>query len=92
VGNDLTLALSVTGLTSGEAGIALFSSPGTDSNSGDYWKYDGSAWSLNYYYAGQPAQTGFGAQIFGTVPDTASTAMLLGAALSGLTLLRRKLV
>jgi hypothetical protein len=87
VPKDFTLAIDVAGLAVGDTvGVELFSSPTVGSNYGDYWWDDGTGWRLN---ALAGTETGFGA-IF-AVPDPASTAMLLGAALSGLALLRRKL-
>jgi hypothetical protein len=89
VGNDLTLAVVVTGLASTDSvGMELFDPAAVGQNFGDFWANSGSGWEL---LAIPGERTDFGAVIEGTVPDTVSTAMLLGAGLSGLSLARRKL-
>ncbi len=87
VPKDFTLAIDVAGLAVGDTvAVELFEQPTVGSNYGDYWWNDGTGWRLN---ALAGTETGFGA-IF-AVPDPASTAMLLGSALSCLALLRRKM-
>jgi hypothetical protein len=96
VGNDLTLAVVVTGLASADkVGVELFDPATTGSNHGDYWyNNNGAGWAL----LTNSVPTDFGARINGTpnpapgaAPDAASTAVLLGAGLSGLGFLRRKM-
>ncbi len=95
VGNDLTLAVVVTGLASTDSvGMELFDPAAVGQNFGDFWANSGSGWEL----LTNTVPTDFGLRVGGTVtssstatPDAASTAMLLGAGLSGLGLARRKL-
>jgi len=95
VPKDFTLVVEVTGLATGNVnpalndslGIELYDPATVGSNFGDYWLNSGGGWTL----INSPGAD-FGAVFQGTAaPDAASTAMLMGAALSGLALLRRKL-
>lgn len=88
VPKDFTLVVEVTGLAAADSlGIELFDPATVGSNYGDYWLNSGGGWTL----ISSPGAD-FAAVFQGTAaPDAASTAMLLGAALSGLALLRRKL-
>lgn len=88
VPKDFTLVVEVTGLATADSlGIELYDPATVGQNYGDYWLNSGGGWTL----INSPGAD-FGAVFEGTTaPDAASTAMLLGAALSGLALLRRKL-
>jgi hypothetical protein len=94
VPSDFTLAVEVTGLAAGDSlGMEFFDPATVGSNFGDYWQNNGTGWQLDTV-SSVGNQKDFGAEFFGSAtpaPDAASTAMLLGAALSGLALLRRKL-
>jgi hypothetical protein len=91
VPHEFTLAVFVSGLNAlDSAGVELFDPATVGQNYGDYWLNSGSGWGL---YT-NTASTDFGARFEGTstpAPDAAPTAMLLGAALSSLGFLRRKL-
>jgi hypothetical protein len=77
VGNDLTLAVLVTGLANTDTlAMELFDPAGTGQNYADYWLNNGS-WTL----LSTPTKTDFGAQIIGVVPEPSTVSLCISGAL-----------
>src|ERR1039457_3165365 len=91
--NLLTSGITAHGGTPGVSGFVVVNGTGTVTGSGNH-AYSATAMSWSFtsqdpVIRGNPDGWTFSAST-STVPDGASTALLLGAALSGLTLLKRK--
>jgi hypothetical protein len=86
VPEDFTWAVKFGDVASDESfGLSTYAPPTVGGNYGDAWVNTGSGWNLDKAASTDMPALEFGAQIStSTVPDNASTLMLLGSAITGL--------